>query len=387
MLCFYLMTGCDSAIVSSPTTIFQPETESTIEVVENQIKITPSPTSGISPEEENILAKLLADILTQSSLVGITVGIQYDDQTPYVSGYGYANREKHIPACSDTVYMLGSVSKQFTAAVIMHLLEQGALGLDDPISQYLTDIPQPWKIVTIRQLLTHTGGIPNYSPDSIGFDISQYYTPEELMDKFTKLNMIDFEPGTRWEYSNRGYFLLGMIIRKITGQDYGEYLVNNILVPLGLNHTRPCIDVTENLAQGYRIRAWGSEPDTIADVNPSFAYGAGDLCSTAEDLLEWQAALATGRVVSQESYQMMITPTVLPDGTQTGYGFGLEISEINDRIVISHAGGIPSGFISLLSFYPGDGYGIVLLTNTMTVAYNPLTMLERNITEQILQAP
>ncbi len=384
---FYLITGCDSSSVSSPTRIFQTKTETVNEIIQNHIEITPSPEPKITPGLELAIEKLVIDTMAQSSLIGITLGIRYDDQITYITGYGYADKENQITAGGDTVYMLGSVSKQFTAAGIMHLFEQGVLGLDDPISQYLTDIPQTWKNVTIRQLLTHTGGIPNYSPDSIGFDLSQYYTPEELMVKFTRLNMVDYEPGTRWEYSNRGYFLLGMIIKQITGIDYGDYLVSNILVPLGLEHTRPCIDVTEGLAQGYRIKAWGSEPEIAAVVNPSFAYGAGDLCSTAKDLLEWQAALATGRVVSQESYQMMITPTELPDGIQTGYGFGLEISKINDSIVISHAGGIPTGFITLLSYYPGEGYGIVLLTNTMTVAYNPLTSLETKITEEILGIP
>jgi len=306
---------------------------------------------------------------------------------PFIAGYGYADNEAQLLAGADTVYMLGSVTKQFTAAVIMYLMEQGALGLDDPISQYLPDIPQRWEIVTIRQLLTHTGGIPNYSTDSMGFDISPYYPPEDLMVKFTKWNLLDFEPGTRWEYSNRGYFLLGMIIKQITGLDYSDFLQQHILEPLGLAHTNSCLILTQNLAQGYRIKALGTAYEKALPVNPSFACGAGDLCSTAGDLLEWQWALATGRVVSIESFQMMTSPIELPDGTQTGYGFGLEIAEKNGRMVISHAGGIPSGFMTLLAYYPDDNYGIVLLTNTMTAAYNPLVALETSITTSILMTP
>jgi CubicO group peptidase (beta-lactamase class C family) len=281
--------------------------------------------------------------------------------------------------------MIGSVSKQFTAAVIMRLMELGVLGLDDPISQYLTDIPQRWESVTIRQLLTHTGGIPNYATDFMGFDIAQYYTPEELMDKFTEWNLLNFEPETRWEYSNRGYFLLGMIIKQITGQDYYDYLQENILEPQGINNTNACIKNTRDLAKGYRIATLGGEPEKVANVNPSFAYGAGDLCSTAGDLLEWQRALATGRIVSEDSYLMMTSPVELPDGAKTGYGFGLEITEKDKRMVISHAGGIPSGFIALLSYYPDEEYGTVLLTNTMTPAYNPLVSLETTITTELLK--
>ncbi len=363
------------------------ETKTAVNIFEGESQITPSPEPGISPEIELVIERLVKDTLEQGSLAGLTLGIRYGNQIPFIEGYGYVNEEAQIPVWADTVYMLGSVTKQFTAAVIMHLMEQGDLRLDDPISQYLVDIPQRWEIVTIRQLLTHTGAIPNYSTDSMGFDISQFYTPEDLMVKFTRWNLLDFEPGTRWEYSNRGYFLLGMIIKRITGLDYSDYLRQYILVPLGLEHTNSCLSLTQNLAQGYRIKAFGTAHEIAPPVNPSFAYGAGDLCSTAGDLLEWQEALTIGRVVSKESYQMMITPIELPGGTQTGYGFGLEIAEKNGRMVISHAGGIPSGFITLLAYYPDENYGIVLLTNTMTAAYNPLIALETSITTSILKIP
>ena len=387
LLSIFIITGCDSSRNSSPTMVLQTETKIAVDSFESESQITPSPEPGISPEIELLIERLAMDTLEQGSLTGMTIGIRHGDQMPFIAGYGYANKEAQIPAGSDTVYMLGSVTKQFTAAVIMYLMEQGALGLDDPISQYLPDLPQRWEIVTIRQLLTHTGGIPNYSTDSMGFDITQFYTPEELMVKFTKWNLLDFEPGTRWEYSNRGYFLLGMIIKQITGLEYSEYLHRHILEPLGLEHTNSCLKLTQNLAQGYRINAFGTAPEVAHPVNPSVAYGAGDLCSTAGDLLEWQGALATGRVVSEASYQMMISPIELPDGTQTGYGFGLEIAEKNGRMVISHAGGIPSGFITFLANYPDENYGIVLLTNTMTAAYNPLISLETSITTKLLETP
>jgi CubicO group peptidase (beta-lactamase class C family) len=273
------------------------ETQYTVDGFEADSQITASPEAGISPEIELSLERQVNDTLESTPLAGLTLGIRHGNQIPFMASYGYANKETLIPAGIDTIYMLGSVTKQFTAAVIMNLMEQGRLGLDDPISQYLTDVPRRWEVVRIRQLLTHTGGIPNYATDSMGFDITQFYTPEELMVKFTQWNLLDFEPGTRWEYSNRGYFLLGMIIKKITGQNYSDYLQQHILKPLGLEHTGSCVNVTQNLAQGYRILAFGTEPELAPPVNASFAYGAGDLCSTAGDLLEWQEALATGRVV------------------------------------------------------------------------------------------
>jgi D-alanyl-D-alanine carboxypeptidase len=381
VFCFLVLCGCSSPVISSPTMELPTEIENTVDAFETESQITPSLEPGISPEIELSIERQVKDTLESTPLAGLTLGIRYGHQMPFIASYGYANKETLIPAGVDTVYMLGSVTKQFTAAVIMNLMEQGRLGLD------LTGIPQRWEVVTIRQLLTHTGGIPNYATDSMGFDITQFYTPEELMIKFTKWNLLDFEPGTRWEYSNRGYFLLGMIVKQITGQTYSDYLRQHILKPLGLEHTESCVNVTQNLAQGYRIMAFGTEPKLAPPVNASFAYGAGDLCSTAGDLLEWQEALATGLVVSDESYQMMITPIELPDGTQTGYGFGLEISEKNGRLVISHAGGIPSGFIVLLTYYPDEDYGIVLLTNTMTAAYNPLVSLETSITTSIQSNP
>jgi CubicO group peptidase (beta-lactamase class C family) len=178
-----------------------------------------------------------------------------------------------------------------------------------------------------------------------------------------------------------------MVIKNITGQNYDDFLREQILAPLGIAHTQACVDVTQDLARGYRIFFLGGKPEYVDEVNPSFAYGAGDLCSTAMDLLEWQRALAMGRVVSNESYAMMISPTVLPDGTQTGYGFGLDIAENDGRKVIGHAGGIPSGFITQLSNYPDEYCGIVLLTNTLTPAYNPLASLESELVKALFASP
>ena len=385
-LCLLVLSGCSPYTTPSPTAVFPNGTETSVGLTESVSLTTPSPTTGISSETELAIAKLVMDTLQQTPLAGLILGIQRGEQVPFVSSYGYANLETQLPASADTVYMLGSVTKQFTAAVIMYLAEQGKLGLDDPISQYLMDIPQRWEVVTIRQLLNHTEGIPNYATGSMGFDISQVYTPEELMVKFTQWNLLDFQPGTRWEYSNRGYFLLGMIIKQVTGQNYSDYLQQHITLPLGLEHTTSCVIPPENLAQGYQLKALGEELELAADVNASVAYGAGDLCSTAGDLLEWQRALGGGRVVSEESYQMMITPVVLPGNIPTGYGFGLEIEESNGRLVIFHAGGIPSGFITLLAYYPAEDYGIVLLTNTFT-PYNPLSSLEEFITAEVLKNP
>jgi CubicO group peptidase (beta-lactamase class C family) len=386
-LCLLMLSGCSSRVTTSPATALPAVTVTPAGLSENASLTTPSPAAGISSETKLAIERLVMATLEQTPLAGLTLGIQRGEQTPYIAGYGYAELETQKPAGADTVYMLGSVTKQFTAAVIMHLVERGMLGLDDPISQYLEGLPSRWEIVTIRQLLTHTGGIPNYSPDSIGFDITQFYTPEELMVKFTEWNLLDFEPGTRWEYSNRGYFLLGLIIKQVTGQNYSDYLQQHITGPLGLEHTTSCLINPENLAQGYKQEVYGAEPELAPNINASFAYGAGDLCSTAGDLLEWQRALAQGRVVSEESYQLMITPAVLPDGTQTGYGFGLEIEESNGRSVIKHAGGIPTGFVSLLVYYPNEDYGIVLLTNTFTAATNPLVSLEALITTEVLKTP
>ena len=386
-LCLLVLSGCSPYTTPSPTAVFPNGAETSVGLTESVSLTTPSPTTGISSETEHAIAKLVMDTLQQTPLAGLTLGIQRGGQVPFISGYGYANLETQLPASADTVYMLGSVTKQFAAAVIMHLAEQGKLGLDDPISQYLVDIPQRWEVVTIRQLLNHTGGIPNYYTSNMGFDITQVYTPEELMVKYTQWNLLDFEPGTRWEYSNRGYYLLGMIIKQITGQNYIDYLRQQITLPIGLEHITSCVVPPENLAQGYQLLTFGGELELASEVNASFAYGAGDICSTAGDLLEWQRALASGRVVSEESYQMMITPLVLPSDIPTGYGFGLEIGESNGRSVISHAGGIPSGFITLLVYYPAEDYGIALLTNAITPALNPLTSLEGLITAEVLKNP
>jgi len=386
-LIIFSISGCDGSKYLKPTIIFPSERGSIPGNYASNLIKTLTPTPKVVPDPEHIVDEQANQVIKQASLVGLTIGILQGDQDPFISGYGYANKEYLIPAGVDTVYMIGSVSKQFTAATVMHLVEQGALNLDEPISLYLKGIPSRWENVTIRQLLTHTGGIPNYATDAMGFDLEQAYTPDELMEKFTQWNLLNFEPGTRWEYSNRGYFLLGMIIKQITGQDYHDYLIANLLEPLGIHRIKACIRVTQDLAKGYRIARWGGEPEEADPINPSFAYGAGDLCSTAGDLLQWQEALATGMIVSEESYKLMTAPVELPDGTMTGYGFGLEIADKNSLPTIFHAGGIPTGFITLSVYYPSEHYGIVLLTNTMTPVYNPLEKLESSIAEELLSIP
>jgi CubicO group peptidase (beta-lactamase class C family) len=177
------------------------------------------------------------------------------------------------------------------------------------------------------------------------------------------LTALSFRPGTAWEYSNIGYFILGTLIESASGQSYAEYLTQSVLAPSGLTATSYCAEPSPGLAQSYLVGGplWKS----VKPENLSLAFAAGGLCSTASDLLRWQHSLAAGQVVSPASYQAMVSPVTLPDGTPAFYGFGLKIDDYGGQPSIYHQGAV-TGFSSVLAYYPGEDIAIVILTNTQT---------------------
>jgi len=336
-------------------------------------------TSDIDAAAKGVLDRLL--------LPGLTLAIRYGSRPVYIKGYGYANITTSTPAQANTIYEIGSITKQFTAAAIMQLVERGKLGLDDPVSKFLPDYPKPGRSVLIRQLLNHTSGIPNYTDlaatQQVSVDLTRAHTPEEIMTFFKDLPL-EFTPGTQWRYSNSGYFLLGVIIERVTGLTYPEYVQRNIFTPLGLASTSYCIPSLPELAQGYQSSADG-KLQSVPWVHSSFFYAAGGICSTVGDLIKWQRALAEGRVVSADSYRKMITPATLPDGKPLTYGYGLGVDVQDGRTVISHAGQTP-GFSGGLIYYPDNDLAVAVLTNS-DQGIRAQDVLEWVITNTLLLTP
>ena len=309
----------------------------------------------------------IAEQLAAERIPGLALGVVRDGKLIKAQGFGLANIELFVPVSPETVFQTGSVGKQFTAAAVMMLVQEGKIGLDDKISKYLAGTPEKWKDVTVRNLLTHTSGIADYANDenlkhSGPINLRQDYTEDELFQKFTTLPM-DFKPGKKWSYSNTGYVLLGILIHKVTGEFYGDFLHERLFRPLGMNSTRIIseADTIPNRSAGYELvngviknQQWVSPTlNTTAD---------GALYTNVLDIAKWDAALYTEQLLKKSSLEQMWTPVTLTDREQHPYGFGWDLAEVNGHRMIEH-GGAWQGFTAHISRYLDDRLTVIVLTN------------------------
>ena len=280
------------------------------------------------------------------------------------AAYGMANLERKVKATEDTVFEIGSMTKQFTAMAILMLREEEKLGLDDPIEKWFSGVPERWRGITIRHLLTHSSGMENYL-GAAGFpDISDPAVTHDQIARhlFTHLKR-EFAPGETWSYSNSGYLLLGNIIEKASGMSYFDFLQRRIFDPLGMTRTRSTDPraIPGRRANGYEWRNGTYESRPALYTN---AYAAGAIASTARDLAKWDAALYGNKLVPQASLELMWTP-FRANGDRVApfrYGFGWFVDKYRTRKVIAHSGGTP-GFSSLIHRFVDDRLTVILLTN------------------------
>ncbi len=281
------------------------------------------------------------------------VAVARDHQVIFQRGYGYANLEWQIPFTSDTRFRVGSLTKQFTATAILLLQQDGKLKTSDPISRFYPDSPAAWSSITLRNLLTHTSGIPDVDFSMI-LKLSAH-TPEELM-KGIPAKPLRVQPGTKYEYANINYMLLGRVIEKASGEPYCRFLKDRIFTPLQLNETGCDWNsaLVPHRAYGYRPSADG--PVGVENDDLSSLTGAGNLYSSAGDLIRWTEALHGGKVLSPASLGEMLTPFL------DGYGYGLQIDSSQGSLDISHNGAV-DGFFSFLDYIPQTRTTVVVLSN------------------------
>lgn len=309
-----------------------------------------------------------------------TILIARGDEVLLEKGYGYAVVGWEIANTPETVYRIGSITKQFTAMAILKLQEDGILTVDDLICSHLEECPESWSAITIHHLLTHTSGIPSYTDDYAVLSKLMYSTvgSATVVDSFID-EPLQFEPGTNWSYSNSGYHLLGDIIARAAGVNYRRYLQETFFEPLGMESTdlERNTSIISNMAEGYspgRSRA--------AYINMNVPYSAGALISTVGDLLKWEQALFNGQVVSQASLDTLWERAFQLDEQQE-YGYGL-IREMQDgRVSISHGGGI-NGFTSLMIYLPEADLTVIVLTNREDT---PMDVLAPLILDEMLKVP
>ena len=302
--------------------------------------------------------------LKSGPVAALSIAVVRGRDTVVMKGYGYADIENDIPATAQTVFRIGSVTKQFTSAAIMRLVEQGKVSLDDDVTKYVPNAPVQGQKVLVRHLLNHTSGIPSYTDvgPAFGRRMRLDLSPDSLL-AIVRTDSLQFEPGSHFYYNNTGYYLLGMIIEKVTGRKYGEYLNETFFTPHGLSSTMYC-----SVSPIIKRRAQGYERGPNGLVNASYIsmelpYAAGSLCSTVGDLVAWTRLLHSGKIVSAPSFQAMTTPVKLPVPRPMSYGFGLVSDTLGSHRRIQHGGGI-NGFISSLAHYPNDSLTIVVLANT-----------------------
>jgi len=311
----------------------------------------------------------VAKEMRREHVPGLALGIYSRGRILLAKGYGMANVELGVPVKPETVFQSGSVGKQFVSAVIMMLAEEGRVSLDDSITKYFPGAPAAWQPILVKNLLSHTSGLSEYeTPERTKrggpFDMRMDYTEDELLKKAEALP-IENAPGEKWNYRNTNYMLLGILIHRVTGIPYAEFLQQRIFGPLGMTSTRLIseADIIPNRAAGYELH--GTELKNQEWVSPTFNSTAdGTLYFDIPDLAKWDAALYGTRLLKQSSLDRMWTPYPLNDGQPNpdGYGFGWEIRTFQGHKLIEH-GGAWQGFTCAISRYPDDALTVVVLTN------------------------
>jgi CubicO group peptidase (beta-lactamase class C family) len=283
----------------------------------------------------------------------------------YQKAFGMANMELGVPVREETVFNIGSMTKQFTAVAVLQLVERGKLSLQDELTKFLPDYPAGGQKITVENLLTHTAGIPPSAPEAMTRlqGEKRLITLNEIISTF-KGRPLDFTPGTKWSYSNNGYMLLGAIIEKVSGVPYPEYLEKNLFGPAGMTATHFGDDykIVRNRAASYVYSRAESQFLNAANDKVETAYSAGAIQSTAEDLFKWNQTLLSNKLVTKESLAKARAEYHLSDGQGTHYGYGWFIGNIQGSPIVEHGGNM-GGFMSHAIYLPREDIFVVTLYN------------------------
>jgi CubicO group peptidase (beta-lactamase class C family) len=316
--------------------------------------------SAAPPFPADTVNRFVEAELARQRIPGVSVAVLRGDSVLLMRGYGFADVELRVPASDSTIFQSGSLGKQFTSAGIMLLVNDGRLRLSDPIIKYLPEGSRLWRGITVRHLLTHTSGIPDYTDDMV--DLRRDYTEEQLVRLAAK-QPLDFKPGERWSYSNTGYLLLGAIIRRVTGRFYGDVLRERVFGPVGMRTTRVIseADIIPNRAAGYELEQ--GELKNQRWVSPALNTTAdGALYFTVRDLAAWAVNLNHRRIPGDSALRASWTPVRLNDGGSYPYGFGWSIGHQRGYPRIGH-GGSWQGFRTAIERYPDFDLTVIVLAN------------------------
>lgn len=308
-------------------------------------------------QDEAAVDALVQKHMEAEHLPGLAIAVVREGQVLLAKAYGLSDLEKRTPASTETVYEIASVTKMFTAAAVMVLVEAGSVSLEDPITEHLTNLPNEWRTITVRHLLNHTSGLKNYT------EIPNFQAASSKdVVKALAAEPLNFAPGTGWSYSNSNYYLLGLLIEKVSGKSYGNFMQKQVFEPLGMKDT--CFnDPKKNIkwrAVGYEFANGAFKP--AGKESPQRSYAAGALLSTVLDLVKWDAALSSEALLKRKSLEDMWAPTAYADGKVEGYGLGFAVAKNRGRDFVGHGGAI-SGFSSNFSRFTADQLTVITLAN------------------------
>jgi D-alanyl-D-alanine carboxypeptidase len=312
---------------------------------------------ALDPTEEAKIAKILAD----SGAPSVSIAIVEHGKLAYARGFGKASLDPSRAADAQTRYAVGSISKQFTAAAILLLAEQGKISLDDKVSKYFPNLTRANE-VTIRELLSHTSGYEDYAPQDYTIpEWTKSTTPAALLDEWAR-KPLDFDPGTKWQYSNTNYVLAGQIFEKASGEDLMKFLDAKIFEPLGMSSAGDCsVDKRPQDAVAYTRYALGPARPAQRE-GPGWYFGAGELCMTPSDLGKWDIAFLNQQILSAHSYDEFTREVRLANGDVTHYALGLHVGNFDNIPIVSHSGEV-SGFLASNSVFPTRDAAVVVLSN------------------------
>jgi CubicO group peptidase (beta-lactamase class C family) len=325
--------------------------------------LRPSPAGAQAAAQTQAVDAVVQKSMQTRQFPGVSIAVVKDGKVVVAKGYGFADVEKSIKATEQTIYQLASVTKQFTAAAILLLVDDGKVSLDGRITEILPGLPAAWSPVTVRHLLTHTSGIKSYT-DVFGekkTPDSQVFTADQIL-ALVKDAPLAFTPGEKYAYCNTGYYLLGMIVEKASGKPYGTFVADRIFKPLGMTSTAldDYADARPTRAKGYSTANGQTKP--AEHTHPTQPFAAGALVSNVPDLIKWDAALAARKLLEPASYDAMWTPMRLNDGKPSTYAMGWEVEPYRGHTRQAHGGGI-SGFSTFVARFPDDKVTIVALVN------------------------
>jgi CubicO group peptidase (beta-lactamase class C family) len=292
---------------------------------------------AIAADQPDAIDKYVQAEMARQKIPGLALLVSRSGRVVRAQGYGLANVELQVPVKPETIFQSGSMGKQFTASAVMMLVEEGKIGLEDPLTKFFPDAPAAWTQVTIRELLSHSAGFTDYPKN---FDMRKDYTEAQVL-KIVEAIPLAYTPGTRWSYSNLGYLTLGIVIHKVTGEFYGDFLQERIFRPLGMNTTRIIseADIVPNRSAGYRlVKGELKNQEWVAPTVNTTADGS--LYFSIEDLAKWDAALYTDKLLKRSSLEQMWTVAKLKNGQPNSgdYGFGWFIEARNGHRIVEHEG-------------------------------------------------